>query len=52
MEKLESLMCYDGLYYIGDLIEFVLPMKAELVDNGDGWVDAQTALLLLNELGV
>ena len=42
MEKLESLMCYDGLYYIGDLIDC----------DGDDWVDAQTALNLLNELGI
>ena len=42
MEKLESLMYYDGLYYIGDLIDY----------DGDDWVDAQTALNLLNELGI
>ena len=42
MEKLESLMYYDGLYYIGDLIDC----------DGEGWVDAQTALNLLNELGI
>jgi len=42
MNGLESLMCYDGLYYIGDLID----------TDGRDWVDAQTALRLLNELGI
>ena len=35
-------MCYDGLYYIGDLID----------TDGRDWVDSETALKLLNELGI
>lgn len=40
--KLSDLMCYDGLYYIGDLID----------TDGMDWVEPETALQILNELGV
>ena len=40
--KLDDLMCYDDLYYIGDLIDM----------DGDGWVNKETALDLLYNLNV
>ena len=40
--KLDDLMCYDDLYYIGDLIDM----------DGDGWVNKETALDLLYNLNI
>ena len=42
MLKLNNLMCYDDLYYIGDIVDV----------DGSGWVSKEDALDLLNSLNV
>lgn len=42
MLKLEDLMCYDGLYYIGDIVDI----------DGSGWVEKNVALDLLYNLNI
>ena len=42
MLKLNNLMCYDDLYYIGDIVDV----------DGSGWVSKKEALELLNSLNV
>ena len=42
MLKLNNLMCYDDLYYIGDIVDV----------DGSGWVSKKDALDLLNSLNV
>ena len=42
MLKLNNLMCYDDLYYIGDIVDV----------DGSGWVSKKEALDLLNNLNV
>ena len=40
--KLEDLMCYDDLYYVGDIVDM----------DGNGWVNKETALDLLYNLNI
>ena len=40
--KLDDLMCYDEMYYVGDLIDM----------DGSGWVSKETALDLLYNLNI
>lgn len=42
MLKLNDLMCVDGLYYIGDIIDV----------DGNGWVERDVALDLLYNLNI
>lgn len=42
MLKLNNLMCYDDLYYIGDIVDV----------DGSGWVSKEAALDLLNSLNI
>jgi len=40
--KLDDLMCYDEMYYVGDLIDM----------DGSGWVSKEVALDLLYNLNI
>lgn len=40
--KLDDLMCYDEMYYVGDLVDM----------DGNGWVSKETALDLLYNLNI
>ena len=40
--KLNDLMCYDEMYYIGDIVDV----------DGSGWVSKEEALDLLNNLNI
>jgi hypothetical protein len=40
--KLEDLMCYDDMYYIGDIVDV----------DGSGWVTKEVALDLLYQLNI
>lgn len=42
MIKLSDLMCYDDLYYIGDIIDV----------DGNGWVDEKMAQQILDQLNI
>lgn len=42
MLKLNDLMCVDGLYYIGDIVDV----------DGSGWVEKDVALDLLYNLNI